>query len=303
VPYGSVEWFPGPEFSGEKQLAVKVLDTKGVYHQSDFVNVTVDGTPRIIFKGLGPGQVLTSSTTLSIKSNITPDQVRYTLTDLDSGASKYLEGAADSSGSVLYIPMGSDEGKMRVSTEAVYGGKTLTSPSVDFRVYLGTTYGPKPIVEKSEFLEFASEMAIESMRKTGMSAALQTAQAILETGWGQSVPVDKYTGEFSYNLFGIKGTGTNGSVISNTWEVYNGVSFRTDASFRAYNNVDEAWADHKRFLLDLSRYETFRSVMHDCAEGAWALKRAGYATDPLYAIKLLDIINYYDLRSLDKEGL
>ena len=135
-----------------------------------------------------------------------------------------------------------------------------------------------------------------------MSAALQTAQAILETGWGQSIPVDKYNGVFSHNMFGIKGVGTKGSVISNTWEVYNGVSFRVDASFRAYFNIDEAWADHKQFLLAQPRYAPFRLVMYDCAEGAWALKRSGYATDPQYAIKLLDLINRYDLWELDKQG-
>lgn len=303
VPYGSYEWFPGPELSGEKELCVKVLDTKGDYHQSDYVKVNLDGTPKFIFKGLGPGQVLTSSTTLSIKSNVTPDKVRYKLTDRDSGESRYLNADDNASGAASFIPHGDDNGLMRVQAEAIYNEQIYTLPAVDFKVYLGTTYGPKPIIEKNKFLEFASEMAIQSMESTGMSAALQTAQAILETGWGQSVPVDKYSGQFSHNLFGVKGTGTKGSVISNTWEVYNGVSFRTDASFRAFNNVDEAWADHKRFLLELSRYETFRSVMHDCAEGAWALKRAGYATDPLYAIKLLDIINRYDLRSLDKSSL
>ena len=51
-------------------------------------------------------------------------------------------------------------------------------------------------------------------KRSGMSAALQTAQAMLESGWGQSIPVDKYNGELSYNLFGIKGTGTAGTVIS-----------------------------------------------------------------------------------------
>ena len=40
-----------------------------------------------------------------------------------------------------------------------------------------------------------------------MSADFQTAQAIHESGWGQYIPVDKYSGEFSNNLFGIKGSG------------------------------------------------------------------------------------------------
>ena len=136
-----------------------------------------------------------------------------------------------------------------------------------------------------------------------MSAALQAAQGILETGWGQYVPVDKYNNQLSNNLFGIKGSGTNGSVISNTWEVYNGLVYRVDANFRAYHTVEESWDDHKRILLDLSRYQIFRDVMYDSTQAAWAIKRAGYATDPDYSIKLMNIIETYDLHLLDQVGV
>jgi flagellum-specific peptidoglycan hydrolase FlgJ len=142
-------------------------------------------------------------------------------------------------------------------------------------------------------------MAVESREKTGMSAALQTAQAILETGWGQSTPVDKYTGQISKNLFGIKGSGPAGSVTSNTWEEYNGVSYRIDAEFRAYNDPQESWADHKDLLLTRDRYSPFREVMHDSTQGAWALRRCGYATDSKYPLKLIDIIKRYGLEALD----
>jgi flagellum-specific peptidoglycan hydrolase FlgJ len=170
---------------------------------------------------------------------------------------------------------------------------------VKFKLYFGETYGPKAIIEKAKFLDLASGLAINSYEKTDMSAALQTAQAILESGWGQSVPVDKYSNKFSNNLFGIKGTGTDGSVISNTWEVYNGVVYRIDASFRAYNNVGESWQDHKNLLLKYSRYQIFRDVMYDDTLGAWSIRRAGYATDPNYPIKLMNIIEQYDLEKLD----
>lgn len=176
----------------------------------------------------------------------------------------------------------------------------MTSEGVPFRVYLGELYAARPVVEKDKFLDLAAGLASQSWQKTGMSAALQTAQAILETGWGQSVPVDKYTGKFSFNLFGIKGTGPAGSVISNTWEEYNGQTYRVDANFRAYNSIEESWADHKELLLTASRYEPFRAVMHDSTQGAWALKRAGYATDSKYPLKLMDIIRRYDLQKLDE---
>ncbi|HCO18487.1 MAG TPA: hypothetical protein DIT39_02585, partial [Tissierellales bacterium] len=142
--------------------------------------------------------------------------------------------------------------------------------------------------------------AVEAMKKTGMSAAIQTAQAILETGWGQSVPSDKYTGKKSNNLFGIKQKGNEDYVISNTWEVYNGVTYRIDAKFRAYKDPKESWNDHKALLLNAARYQIFRDVMHDYTSGAWAIRRAGYATDPQYPLKLIRLVNQYNLQELDR---
>ncbi len=43
--------------------------------------------------------------------------------------------------------------------------------------------------------------------------------------------------------------------------------------------------------------------MYDYTKGAWELKRAGYATDPEYPIKLINIINSYKLDELDKVDL
>ncbi|MBN2557876.1 MAG: glucosaminidase domain-containing protein, partial [Clostridia bacterium] len=303
IPYGSYEWFPGPADSGEKDLFVRVTDTSGMTHQSPMVRVTVDGSPRIIFRGIGPSQVLSSSASLSIKSNIKPESTRYILTDVRTGAVRYLGPVASPAADFLFTSIAKNDGATTIQAESTYQGKTILSEKISFTIYNGTVYGPKPIIVQEKFLEFASAFAVESMKKTGMSAALQTAQAILETGWGQSVPVDKYTGKFSNNLFGIKGTGTNGYVVSNTWEVYNGITYRIDANFRAYNAVEEGWEDHKSFLLTLSRYSGFRDVMYDGILGAWAIKHAGYATDPQYAIKLIRLIREYNLTDLDLTGI
>jgi hypothetical protein len=294
--YGNYSWFPGPEMAGSKLLYVRVKDTKGNTYTSNSIKVNVVGTPRLYLQSVGPGQVVTDTFSLNIKSNVKPDSIKYILTNLKTGASKVLTGQS-------YTPGATDAGSWSLRAEATYGGKTLKTEEVKFSIYTGTLYSAQPIVPKNEFLDFASSLAVEAKNRTGMSAALQTAQAILETGWGQSVPVDKYTGKMSNNLFGIKGTGSAGSVTSNTWEEYNGVSFRIDADFRAYNDVRESWNDHKELLLTRERYAPFRAVMFDSTQGAWALKRCGYATDSSYAIKLIDIINRYNLRELDKIGI
>ena len=56
----------------------------------------------------------------------------------------------------------------------------------------------------------------------------KVAQSILETGWGQKVPSDKYSGEKSNNLFGIKSKNNEPYIISTTWEVYNGLKYVVD---------------------------------------------------------------------------
>ncbi|SDY55845.1 Flagellum-specific peptidoglycan hydrolase FlgJ [Proteiniborus ethanoligenes] len=302
--YGSYKWFPGPEYSGNKELLVRVKDTRGITHESSKVSVNLSGAPKLFLDGVGPKQVLTTSVKLNTISNVSLDSVNYIIINAKTGARKALASGQSPLVEYTYTPIQGQEGSWKLQAEGIYNsGTKILSEEVPVTVYLGKTYSSSPIIEKDKFLGLASDLAKGSWEKTGMSAALQTAQAILETGWGQSVPVDKYKGNLSYNLFGIKGKGTVGSVISNTWEEYNGKAFRVDAEFRAYNNIDESWSDHKNLLLKASRYEPFREVMHDSTLGAWALRRAGYATDSQYPIKLMRIIKQYNLQELDKIGI
>lgn len=304
VGYVSHRWFPGTDLSGTKELFVRVKDTSGVTHTSDSITVKLTGAPRLLFEGVGPQQVVTGPLQLKVTSNTPLQDVQFVLINPQTGARRVAAGGQDAGATYTWTPAGEDAGQWKMQAEGTLpSGAKITSEAVPFKVYLGTLYSAKPVVEKDKFLDLASGLAIASWHKTGMSAALQTAQAILETGWGQSVPVDKYTGKFSYNLFGIKGSGPAGSVVSNTWEEYNGQTFRVDANFRAYGSVDESWADHKNLLLTASRYQPFREVMHNSTRGAWALRRAGYATDSQYPIKLMNIIKTYGLDKLDETGI
>lgn len=274
-------------------------DIPGNYHDSEPVRLFVDCSPKLLLRGIGPGQVVTKDTDLSVACNVGLEKVEYYLKNLETGVIKLL-GETDADSKLEYVLDERDAGEVGIYAVGYYEDKKLESELVELEIYTGEIYGSRPVIEKSEFMGFASEMAVESYEKTGMSAALQTAQAILETGWGQYVPVDKYSGSFSNNLFGIKGTGSKGSVLVNTWEVYNGVYYRVDDYFRSYNSPDESWKDHKSLLLEKERYGIFRDVMHDYILGAYAIRRAGYATDPEYPLKLINIIEYYDLDELDR---
>lgn len=293
----SFRWFPTVNQKGSKELFARVRDNSGATFTSNPISISLPGNPILILEGVGPGQVITGTLNLKVATNTSVENIQYVLINPKTGARRILGNGRE----FAWTPIQRDAGDWRLQAEGTLPtGAKVTSEAIPFRVFMGRIYTARPIIERAKFMDFASGLAVTSWQSTGMSAALQTAQAILETGWGQSVPVDKYSGKFSFNLFGIKGTGPAGSVISNTWEEYNGQTFRIDANFRAYNNVNQSWDDHKRLLLRSARYEPFRIVMHNSTQGAWALRRAGYATDSQYPIKLMNIIRIHNLRRLDE---
>lgn len=302
LPYGSYTWFPEPSASGSKEVMVRVIDASGKTITSSPVKVKIEGKAIIQLQGVGPNQVVTENIKLNYRSNVNMTDVKYIITGLKTG-NKVILDEDPATKIVSFDPSKYIPGNYRISVEGNFNGRRVAGDSVDFSIYNGKTYGPYSVIEKSQFINFAGNMAKESYNKTSMSAALQTAQAILETGWGQSVPSDKYSGKKSNNLFGIKGSSTNGSVLSHTWEVYNGIRYNVDAKFRAYKNPKESWDDHKALLLNAERYGVFRDVMYNSNMGAWAIRRAGYATDPAYPLKLMKIIKDNNLKELDRVGL
>lgn len=294
-------WFPSPEQAGNWEMKARIKDTTGNIFITNPISFQLTGIPIVRLETVGPNQVLTGAVKLKSIYNTHLSKIEYFLINSKTGAKKVIASGSDPTLEYTWNPEQADEGYWQIqATGTALSGGTISSEVIPVRVYLGKIYSPVPIIEKSKFQEFVSNFAANSQVKTGMSAALQAAQAILETGWGQSTPVDKYTGKASNNMFGIKGTGSAGSVISNTWEEYNGNTFRVDAEFRAYLTPEESWADHKDLLLTKTRYEPFRAVMHDSTQGAWALRRCGYATDSKYPLKLIDIIKRYELYKLDE---
>lgn len=166
-------------------------------------------------------------------------------------------------------------------------------------------------MKPSKFFATIGPAAQEHQRATGLFASVTLAQAALETGFGKSTPVDIDTGQQSYNLFGVKGTGPAGSVRSGTREVRNDVSGPEIGTFRAYHSWSESLADHDRLLASESRYAPVRAAQTPY-EACRQLYLCGYATDagpeidgdPRYDDKLMNLIRNYNLKQFDisKEG-
>lgn len=132
--------------------------------------------------------------------------------------------------------------------------------------------------------------------EVGMSDIIKQvclSQACLETGYGSSGLMIK-----AHALFGIKATKTwKGKVYSSkTREVYNSIEQTVSAVFRAYDTVADSIRDYFK-LISGRRYAkalTAKTMM----EAITIIANAGYATDPNYPLKVIEIYNQHILGSI-----
>lgn len=150
------------------------------------------------------------------------------------------------------------------------------------------------VLAKEDFVKKVFEAAKRESLISGVPAAVTAAQAILETGYGKSVPTDINTKKYSYNLFGIKGVGTAGAVDVYTHEVINGKRIKIIDKFQAYNSFSESITGRTKFLKQNIRYK-FLFTTKDPKKWAEGLQKAGYATDPNYAKSLISIMESWKL--------
>ncbi|NPA38096.1 MAG: LysM peptidoglycan-binding domain-containing protein [Chlorobi bacterium] len=143
-----------------------------------------------------------------------------------------------------------------------------------------------------QYINKYKDLAIKEMKRTGIPASITMAQALLESNAGNSTLARK-----SNNHFGIK--------CHNDWKgkkVYYDDDRRNEC-FRKYKTVYDSYIDHSNFLVNKKRYASlFKLKPTDYKGWAHGLKKAGYATDPRYAHRLIKLIEDYKLYELDRKG-
>lgn len=151
---------------------------------------------------------------------------------------------------------------------------------------------------QEQFIASIGEAAMVSLERTGVPASVTIAQAILESYWGSS-----RLSRDANNYFGIKAQtreGSAGVVWYDVWEVIGGRNVFQREPFRAYNTIADSFADHGRFFLENGRYAAAMAARNDAKQFAREINRAGYATDPAYASKLIALMDKYDLYRFDQ---
>lgn len=141
-----------------------------------------------------------------------------------------------------------------------------------------------------DYIRKYHKIAIDEMYVYGIPASITLAQGILESGNGNSDLARK-----SKNHFGIK--------CHKNWsgrKVYHDDDAKNEC-FRKYRKVSDSYRDHSEFLKNRDRYAfLFDYKMTDYTAWAKGLKKAGYATHPEYAEKLINLIERFDLAQYDR---
>jgi len=140
-----------------------------------------------------------------------------------------------------------------------------------------------------KYIEKYAHLAVDEMYEYRIPASVTMSQAILESGSGESELAIN-----ANNHFGIK--------CKAEWR---GMTYRyTDDDenecFRMYDSVEHSYQDHSLFLANRVRYAFLFTYAHDDYK-SWCrgLELAGYASKKGYGNKLIYIIEYYKLDSLD----
>lgn len=171
--------------------------------------------------------------------------------------------------------------------------KRLTTIILTF-LCLTLTASQSPAPDKTPqviYIEQFATLAVEEMYRSGIPASITLAQGLLESGYGLSELAVK-----GNNHFGIK--------CHNNWT--GGRMYYDDdrkgECFRKYRSPEESYRDHSDFLRYRDRYKfLFDYKITDYKSWANGLKKAGYATDPGYPKKLINLIETYELYEYDSK--
>ena len=174
----------------------------------------------------------------------------------------------------------------------VFSLKNLSSPFTD-------NQQENEAQSHQQFIERLVPHAQELQDGYGVLPSIILGQAILESNWGKSTLASKYN-----NLFGIKAYGDQKKVSLETKEFVNEEWITIQGDFKVYDSWEQSMDDHTQLFVqgvdwNPALYENVITATN-YQEAAQALQAAGYATDPGYAQKIIQVIETYQLNQYDR---
>lgn len=158
-------------------------------------------------------------------------------------------------------------------------------------------------MENTKFIKTVSAVACKDwLERKIMLPSVVIAQAILESGWGESELAVKANA-----LFGIKKHDWTGNVYvkTATEQRPDGTYYTVEnTEWRAYESWSESIIDHNTYIVTRERYDgalRYKDIIGNTnvKEVCKLLYVCGYATSLTYPDKLLNLISKYDLTQYD----
>lgn len=167
-----------------------------------------------------------------------------------------------------------------------------TEPVEEIKETVAASNDLNVIESEQSFVSELWQHAKQAAEKIGLSPAVMLAQSALETGWGKHI-ITKSDGQSSNNFFNIKADKSwqGDKAAKASLEFEDGVAVKKQSNFRAYNNIAESFDDFVNFLQQNPRYKSALKTTANPTEYLNELQKAGYATDPNYAQKIINVLS------------
>lgn len=233
----------------------------------------------------------------------------YSVSDICDHSESYKAGYGTNHADMMHwLPKhGKSMDALRSEVKAILNGKEPVNPAkgiqaIDFQS-----------LSDAEVINIVGPLCTEDEKKTGIIACVTLAQFILESGYGKVSKAAKNAN----NCFGMKASLSNNSWPGSTWdgkstytmqteEYINGQYIKKTDVFRKYRCVEDSIGDHSAYLLGAMngvnhRYEGVKGCK-DYKKAIQIIKNGGYATDPKYVDKIVNIIEAWNLITYNYNG-
>lgn len=214
---------------------------------------------------------------------------------LNSMAAAVAPGTEDDGSGISTVPRPGLEERVQRALAALrkQAEAENTSTSAPAEVDLSSVASESGGNRMASFYNKLIGHASQAAQETGIPANFMIGHAALESGWGRR-EIKARDGTNTHNLFGIKagGSWTGKTATVTTTEYVGGVAHKVQEKFRAYSSYAEAFKDYANLLANNPRYSNVVAAGNgnDAASFAKGLQRAGYATDPNYAHKIMAVL-------------
>ncbi|WP_339726266.1 flagellar assembly peptidoglycan hydrolase FlgJ [uncultured Paraglaciecola sp.] len=158
--------------------------------------------------------------------------------------------------------------------------------------------------DAQSFIEQLYPAAQQAAEQLGIDPKALLAQAAIETGWGKHM-IHNTSGQNSHNLFGIKADRRwqGDRAMVDTIEFEQGVAATKKAPFRMYDSFADSMQDYVSFVQQNTRYEEAVKQSQSPQDYFSELQKAGYATDPDYANKVISVFEGEQFKQYSSEQL